>query len=195
MQRNILSDLPIIGIGGLAGSGKSTAAAYLAERHGFARVRFAGPLKAMLRAYFAEIGVGPAVTEAMIEGDLKEAPSALLAGRSPRYAMQHLGTGFGRDLMHPDFWVEAWQNAVVAAMERGAWGVVAEDCRFENEAAAVRGLGGSVLRIERPGLQALAGGHASEAGIAQAYSILNDGDTDTLFARLDFVIRRIERAA
>ena len=59
----------------------------------------------------------------------------------------------------------------------------------------MRGLGGSVLRIERPGLAQIAGGHVSEAGIAQAYPILNDGDPETLFDRLDFVVRRIERAA
>lgn len=185
----------IIALSGRAGCGKSTAAAYLAERHGFARVRFAGPLKAMLRAYCEAVGVGPEMTEAMIEGGLKELPSPYLAGRSPRYAMQHLGTAWGRGLMGPDFWTSAWEEAVVRAFEGGALGIVAEDCRFENEAAAVRALGGSVLRVERPGLPAIAGGHVSEAGIRDAYTILNDGDPDTLFARLDFVVRRIERAA
>ena len=53
---------------------------------------FAGPLKAMLRAYCEAVGVGPAMTEAMIEGGLRELPSPYLAGRSPRYAMQHLGS-------------------------------------------------------------------------------------------------------
>jgi len=185
----------IIGLSGRAGCGKSTAAAYLAERHGFARVRFAGPLKGMLRAFLATAGVDEAEVERMIEGDLKEVPSAYLAGRTPRHAMQQLGTGWGRDLMAPGLWVEAWQNAAVAAMERGAWGVIAEDCRFDNEAAAVRALGGSVLRIERPGAADIAGGHVSEAGVSDAYPILNDADPDTLFRRLDFVVRRIERAA
>ncbi|APT31945.1 hypothetical protein MCBMB27_02654 [Methylobacterium phyllosphaerae] len=185
----------IIALSGRAGCGKSTAAAYLVERHGFARVRFAGPLKAMLRAYLAEIGLGPEAIEALIEGDRKEKPSPVLAGRSPRYAMQHLGTAWGRELMGPDFWTRAWEEAVERAFERGALGVVAEDCRFENEAAAVRAVGGSVLRIERPGLPAIAGGHVSESGIKDAYAVLNDGSPDTLFARLDFVVRRIERAA
>lgn len=185
----------IIALSGRAGCGKSTAAAYLAERHGFARVRFAGPLKAMLRAYFEAIGLSPAAIEALIEGERKEKPSPVLAGRSPRYAMQHLGTAWGRDLMGPDFWTSAWEEAVVRAFEGGALGIVAEDCRFENEAAAVRGLGGSVLRIERPGLAAIEGGHVSEAGIADAYTILNDGDPEILFERLDFVVRRLEGSA
>ncbi|MGU3387842.1 hypothetical protein ACLBYG_25315 [Methylobacterium sp. D53M] len=84
---------------------------------------------------------------------------------------------------------------MLRAIQRGALGIVAEDCRSENEAAALRGLGGLVLRIERPDLSAIAGGHFSAAGIAQAYPILNDGDAETLFARLDFVVRRIERTA
>lgn len=185
----------IIALSGRAGCGKSTAATYLAERHGFARVRFAGQLKAMLRGYFDAIGLEPKAIEALIEGKRKEKPSAALAGRSSRYAMQKLGTEFGREMMGEHFWTWAWEEATVRAIERGALGVVAEDCRFENEAATVRSLGGSVLRIERPGLTALAGGHASEAGIAQVHPILNDGDTDTLFARLDFVVARIQRAA
>ncbi|AIQ91373.1 hypothetical protein [Methylobacterium oryzae] len=118
----------------------------------------------------------------------------MLAGRSPRYAMQHLGTAWARELMGPDFWTRAWEEAVERAFERGALGVVAEDCRFENEEAAVRALGGSVLRIERPGLLAIADGHVSEAGIKDAYTVLNDGDLDTLFARLDFTVRRIGHA-
>ena len=186
----------ILALTGLAGCGKSTAAAYLAEHHGFARIRFAGPLKAMLRAYLAEVGAEPDTIEAMIEGGLKELPNAFLSGRSPRYAMQQLGTAYGRDLMHPEFWVEAWGLAVVAAMERGAWGVVVEDCRFENEVEAVRALGGRVLRIERPGLVPLEGGHASEGrALAHDGIILNDGDPGLLGSRLDFAVRCLARAA
>lgn len=186
----------IIALTGLAGSGKSTAAAILAERHGLARVRFAGPLKAMLRAYLAEVGVAPVVIESMIEGQLKELPNAYLCGRSPRYAMQQLGTAWGRDLMASDFWIEAWQHAVVDALERGAPGIVVEDCRFGNEVAAVRALNGLVLRIDRPGLTAIAGGHVSEGqDLKPDHVVLNDGDTDLLAQRLEFAVRRLAKAA
>ena len=47
----------IIGLAGAAGCGKSTAAAYLAERLGYARCRFATPLKDMLRAFYRACGL------------------------------------------------------------------------------------------------------------------------------------------
>lgn len=186
----------IVALTGLAGTGKSTAAAILSERHGFARTRFTGPLKAMLRAYFAALGLAPVIIEAMIEGELKELPSPYLCGRSPRYAMQHLGTAWGRDLMAPEFWVEAWQHAVVDALERGASGVVVEDCRFPNEAEAVRALGGRLIRVTRPGLAPIASDHPSEGQmLGEDGEILNDGDLDLLARRLDFAVRSLARAA
>ncbi len=41
----------VIGLKGFIGSGKTTVARHLIERHGFVRGRFAGALKDMLRAY------------------------------------------------------------------------------------------------------------------------------------------------
>lgn len=186
----------ILALTGLAGCGKSTAAAYLAEHHGFARVRFAGPLKAMLRAFYAAAGLAPDAVEAKIEGGLKEYPCTLLGGRSPRHAMQTIGAEWGRDLMSPDLWVLAWSGAAGRAIRDGAAGVVVEDCRYENEAAAVRSLGGRILRIERPGLPPIAGNHGSEGReLPRDGIILNDGDTDLLGSRLDFAVRRLARAA
>lgn len=74
----------VVALSGLAGSGKSTLADYLIQRHGYTRVKFAGPLKAMCRAM--------GMDEAQIEGHLKEVPSPHLQGRTPRYVMQTLGT-------------------------------------------------------------------------------------------------------
>jgi hypothetical protein len=78
----------LIALTGYAGSGKSTLADILACEHGFTVVKFAGPLKAMLRAL--------GLDEREIEGDLKEQPCQLLAGHTPRRAMQTLGTEWGR---------------------------------------------------------------------------------------------------
>lgn len=182
----------IIALSGLAGSGKSTAAAYLEAEHGFARVRFAGPLKAMLRAFLATAGTPPDEIERLIEGDRKEVPCPILAGCSPRRAMQELGTAWGRDLIHPDLWVSAWTAGVTAALARGAPGVVVEDCRFANEASAVHALGGRIVGIERPfGVMKLAA-HASEGQALPCDAIVvNDGSPEVLHARLDALVRRL----
>ena len=71
--------------------------------------------------------------------------------------MQTLGTEWGRALS-PNLWIETWA-ASLAGLDR----VVADDVRFENEAAAVRALGGVVLRVERAGAGFASGAaHASE---------------------------------
>jgi len=168
----------IIGFSGRAGAGKSTAARRLVEAHGFVRRPFAGPLKDMLRALLRAQGASePYVAEAL-DGARKEAPSAFLAGCTPRQAMQTLGTEWGRALS-ADFWLEAWRNTLPAEAR-----IVVDDVRFANEAAAIAELGGEVWRIERPGagLEGAAALHASERGdFAADGAILNAGSRSEFF--------------
>lgn len=153
----------IIGFSGKIGAGKTTAAKLLYARS-FTRVRFAGPLKAMVAAL--------GLDEAEIDGERKEKPCALLGGKTPRWAMQTLGTDWGRALIDEQLWVNAWKLQV---RKLGDYiPVVADDVRFENEAKAIRELGGVVVRIVRDGLRA--DGHASEAMDFPAdYVIENNG--------------------
>ena len=159
---------------GVAGAGKSTAARYLVEHHGFVRRPFAALLKGMLRQLLQAQGLPVDAVERMVEGDLKEIPTCHLGGRTPRFAMQTLGTEWGRALA-PDLWVNAWM-ASAAGVERA----VVDDVRFENEAAAVRTLGGRVIEVSRPGLFRLAGGHASEVGVIADARVCNNGDISDL---------------
>lgn len=142
----------IVGLTGAAGAGKTTLAKHLVDHHGFTRTRFAEPLKAMLRVM--------GLTAEQVDGAEKEAPADLLEGATPRYAMQTLGTEWGRVLIGPDLWVKAWTQLVGSIIGP----VVVDDVRFENEVEMIRRLGGTVVRIDRPGTW---GGdaHISEAGI------------------------------
>lgn len=142
----------VIAISGAAGSGKSTAADYLVRMHGYERVKFAGPLKDMCRA----IGM----TESQIEGEHKERPFDWLQGKTPRHAMQTLGTEWGRKCMGEHFWIGLWERAANDVLDGGGR-VVVDDCRFANEADAVRKLGGVVVRLIGRG--GIGGGHSSEA--------------------------------
>lgn len=233
----------IIGLTGLAGAGKSTAARFLEEERGFSRVPFAGPLKRMaldLGFTEAEISTGKeqpcdwfalprdlssrqvlrAITRIVPFGwahpDVEHEPRPMLGGKSvfesmadlrawyasdaprwikPRVFLQRLGTEWGRQRIHPEIWVEAWRHAVAAATREqivlGCDLVVADDCRFENEAAAIRAMGGKVVRIERPGAGSASGAsHASETGVEPDITIQNDGPPEVLRARILGVLDR-----
>lgn len=163
---------PVIALTGSAGSGKSTVSDYLAAHYGYTKTKFAKPLKDMCRA----IGLD----EDEIEGHLKEVPTPYLGMQTPRHAMQTLGTEWGRKCMGEDFWVELWENRVMLP-------TVVDDCRFPNEAAAVRRMGGRVIRLDGRG--GIDGNHASEAGCGIADEVIcNDGSIADLQARVRQVL-------
>lgn len=175
----------LIALTGLAGSGKSTAAAQLAAR-GFHVHKFAGPLKEMLRSLYREAGVPPDDIERRIEGDLKEKPCELLGGQTPRHAMQTLGTEWGRGCISEDLWVRAWTARAAVELFNGR-NVVVDDCRFENEAQAALDQLGIIIEIVRPGQETLTSGHSSENGIPDnlvSARVINDSTPEVLVERI-----------
>lgn len=175
----------LIGLHGLARSGKDTTAAYIAAHYAFLTYALASPLKAALAEMFN-------LTQAQIEGDQKEVllPSI---GKSPRQLMQLLGTEFGRHLVHDDLWLILAQQNIANLLDlSSAWagGVVISDVRFENEAAWVRAQGGVVVHIYRPEVCGV-NPHSSEAGIAvhdNDFNIRNDADLQHLYAQVDHLL-------
>ncbi len=128
----------LIAFFGPKGCGKSTAAKNLTDRGRVTCAKFADTMKRMLR----NIGLG----QEHIEGQLKELPCDLLCGKTPRYALQTLGTQWGRELIGQDFWVGVWTKDVETLFKRHH-DVVNDDLRFPNEAEAVRKLGGILVRL------------------------------------------------
>jgi hypothetical protein len=134
----------LVAVTGQKGSGKDTFAGGLISE-GFVQTRFADPLKNMLRTLFNDAGIDP---EDYIEGPYKEAPCDLLCGKTPRHAMQTLGTEW-RDMIDRKLWTRLWQARVTLLLEQGI-PVVVTDCRFIHEAATIREMGGYIVRVERP---------------------------------------------
>lgn len=144
--------MQVIGLCGPAGAGKSTVATLLMGQ-GFEVVPFAKPLKDMLRVL--------GVPEACLTGtpEQKESPLDLFGGKSARYAMQTLGTEWGRNCIASDFWARAWLRAVQCRVNRSQSarltlsavikGIVADDVRFQQEVDAIRMLGGRVVCVVR----------------------------------------------
>lgn len=146
----------IIAFSGKAGAGKTTAAMMLvATGAGYCRLSFADPLRDMLRA----LGL---TTDDLSER--KEVPHLLLGGKTPRQALQTLGTEWGRKMITDDLWLGIARHRLNRALDAGER-VCFDDCRFANEAALVRALGGIVINVTRPGQPQLAPAHASEAGL------------------------------
>jgi hypothetical protein len=167
----------IVGISGEIGSGKSTAAEILIEQ-GYIRGKFAGALKDMLRALLRYRGADDETIERMIEGDLKEKSTRLLNGRSPRYAMQTLGTEWGRDLIHPDLWVDTEMEAKADVPK-----LLFDDVRHPNEADAIRARGGVLAHLTGRGGDST--GHSSEGFVPEGAAIIsNTGSVEHLRGEL-----------
>ncbi len=163
----------IIGIAGIARSGKDTVADMIQaelnkDRLPFAssweRYSLAGPLKEMLH-------VGLGLTD-------KDPLAEPLYGVSYRTLAQTLGTEWAREMICDDIWLR------IATRRTAGKSVIISDLRFENEADWVRKAGGLVIHIERRGQERIAeSGHKTEAGIAARhgdYKILNCGTLEDL---------------
>lgn len=162
----------IIGLSGRAGSGKDTIADFMCDELRGAKMSFATPIKAGLKAMFG-------LTDAHLYGDLKEIPIRHLGYKSPRFLMQTLGTEWGRDTVSKSLWVDlAINNARNRLTERPRVNaVVFADVRFDDEAVAIRRSGGFVINVVRPD-QVEVEDHSSEEGISESLmsrQIVNDG--------------------
>lgn len=171
----------IVGLTGLAGSGKDTAAHHLAEAlqargKRCIRMAFADPIRQALMA----IGVPSSY---IYDRDLKEADVPGF-GASYRKLAQTLGTEWGREMINPQLWVQVLETRLMG-LQRKPDVLVITDVRMPNEADWITSQGGMVVRVERKGLASVRP-HESEAGIAHADTVLhNDADLINLRARCD----------
>lgn len=174
----------ILGLCGLARSGKDAAAAHLVDAHGYRRIAFADPMRAALLALDPLVDIGITIRLSRLVAD--RGWDAAKAYPDVRATLQRFGTEVGRKHFGDGFWVDLALRDVTAG-ER----VVVTDVRFPNEAAAVRALGGYVVRLERPGagLRGLVAGHPSEALAFPVDEVVaNDGTLDDLHRVFDGLV-------
>jgi hypothetical protein len=172
----------IIGLQGYAGSGKSTVAKYLEERHGFARRHIKRPIADMTAQLLYSAGVvdgEDVLAWDYLDGDLKRTPIPDLGGRSATEIQQFLGTEFGRNFIHPDIWLDIW-SAWAAQHPK----VVQESVRFANEAERCD----VIWEVRRPGYGAL-NGHVSEAlPVVVGVVLDNSGGVEALYDTVDRIL-------
>lgn len=129
----------VIGLSGYVGSGKTSVSDWFIQNHSFHRVSFADPIRKM----FMALGL---TEKELRDPVLKETPNKKLLGRTPRYAMETLGTKWAREMMHPHFWI-----AQFALQTANMPFIICDDVRFQNEVEAMTELGGKVYRLIVPG--------------------------------------------
>ena len=178
--------LQIIALTGLAGTGKDTAADILATHCGFTKLAFADALRAEVQAAYnvpaelltrRDLKEMPTAALALVEctdmgfiGALARTDMTrgailsyawLEAPHSPRQILQWWGTEYRR-AQRVNYWLDLLRDRIrqLHALD-GRSRFVITDCRFENEAAMIRAMGGVVWQITRTDVQPVEGQHAS----------------------------------
>jgi hypothetical protein len=136
----------ILGLVGAIGAGKSALGNRLVEHDGYQRVHMGQPIKDML----ASLGL----SQEELHGTpaIRNAPSERLSGRSPRYAMQTLGTDWGRRMISPKIWADALDRRLEQLTAEGAEKIVIDDLRFPEDFAVIVRRNGIIARVVRPGI-------------------------------------------
>jgi hypothetical protein len=206
----------LIGLAGLAGSGKSTAAEALVRELGGVRIPFAEALRRIVDG----AGVCPpeAIRDAKdgkhfgtFEWSLTDTAYAFGAAGVSRHSRgkHHVAREFptgrallqwvGTDLLRtadPDVWIKLHADAVArSAAQIGARIVVADDCRFPNERQYIRDAGGLLIRLRRTDQEAAASSHPSENSLGEDAEYdevieLPFGSVEELQATVVNVVRR-----
>jgi hypothetical protein len=140
----------IIGICGLIGAGKDTAADYLVNFHEFRRDSFAATLKDAVASVFGwdrDLLEGRTKTarEWREQIDPWWAARLNMPNLTPRLILQLWGTEVCRKGFHDEIWIASVENKIRQSKDN----IVISDCRFPNEINSIRRAGGRVIRIAR----------------------------------------------
>lgn len=196
--------MTLVAFNGKLGSGKDTAGERLAamSQVSATRLSFARLLKESAAALFGipvedwekykndpdvKILLQVGWTTEMVMGEEVDVPN-IIVELTAREFLQRYGTESHRDIFGADFWVEqALRNYYYEATGL----TYITDCRFENEANAVRALGGVVVNVI--GADDNTGTHLSEAGLPSnlVNFVIDNTKRDDGFESLDQQLRSI----
>ena len=208
----------LIGLVGWIGSGKNTVADILSTQHNYRKDSFAAPLKDAT----ANIFNWPRKT---LEGDtdhsrhFRECVDPYWANKlqiknfTPRLALQIVGTELFREHFHPKIWLDSLEHRYIAGGQKPT---IITDCRFRNELAFIKQMGGFTIRVKRGddphwtelakqaqqgdefAIQKLSdiGIHASEwdhTGILVDFIIENNGTLEQLTDKVSGVVKVLDK--
>lgn len=174
----------IIGLSGLAGSGKDTVAGIIVDQYDdFTTIALADEIKETAKRWYG-------FTNQQLWGasELRNTPSPWYPELICRDVLQKLGTEVGRNI-YGQTWIDFTMREC-----RNHYNVVIPDVRWPqgNEGKAIRAAGGKLVRIKRPsaGLAGTASQHESETKQQETpdsffdYIINNNGSIDDLHLKI-----------
>lgn len=197
----------ILGISGVAGSGKSTVAKML-SKHNVIEVAFADPIKRAAMEWW-----GFSYSQLWGPSEMRNEIDPRY-NISPRQVLQEIGTGIGRKI-YKDTWVDIGFNTAKTLLQKPMSldyidykgivdkkrdnpisGIIFSDARYTNEILAIKKKGGKLIRIKRPGcgLKGNIAKHCSELDHLSwpdesfDYVIINNYDLAYLHSQLDNLI-------
>jgi hypothetical protein len=190
----------IIGINGYAGSGKDTVGEIIKQLQPTERWRikkFAGKLKDVASII---LGIPTLMFEdqQFKEKNLPQIWSNHGLPMTVRDFLQRLGTDALREGLHPNTWVNALMTDYGGTYDIDTdstiypnW--IITDCRFPNEAHAIKNAGGIIIRVNRPGIHAI-NSHPSEVALdhwVYDYVIDNDDSLSQLQKKVEKVLKQV----
>jgi hypothetical protein len=163
----------LIGIAGVAGSGKDEVAKRISSKFEMTdRIAFADPLK-------DEVCKAMGIKREYLEQHKKHF----------RLILQGWGTDYRRKMFGEDYWTRKWLQRI---KESPAMVVVTPDVRFFNEAQLIRALGGYVFKVVRPNNPASTPTHQSESDLDDYLNfdrtIMNTASIERLHVEVDVAL-------
>lgn len=144
----IMSSSLLIGLVGKKQSGKDTMADYMITysnehyHHDFIKISFAQPLKTIVKELFS-------LQEEQLHDSNKKETVIPQWNKTPRQLLQWLGTDILKKYVGDDIFIIHLENRIKQERERNPGiGIIVTDVRFENEAALIRRLNGTLIRVQ-----------------------------------------------
>lgn len=186
IKKDLPNNVKLIGISGLAHTGKDTLANFLKEKRKEIVIEsFATPIKEIMINYFGF------TREQVYDQRLKEIEDKFW-NITPRKLMQLIGTEMFRKNFRYDVWVKVFEKKILNNPNNF---FVVADIRFNNEAEMVIRNNGIVIKILRNSDNVVNMSHESEKGIDENLVHIfldNNGDLNDLKKNANIILNLIK---
>ena len=162
--------------------GKTTAARFLMDNLDYVKVSFAGPLRFMIERLLHSAGY----TYNEIQWFLNEGKEQNIdvIGASYRKLARTLGTEWGRNLIHPDAWVNVAEQKIIHTEAP----ICIDDLRFPNELELLRRHDFALVKVVRDVSRSDADSHKSDVSLRDFdewdHVIENNGTLEELCSKV-----------